>query len=443
MASLPNTPPARTPHLVAWRMLYLVVQAGSSIAVAALVSSATSAATASAFLVAQGTVVAVQTIADLGLSQSATTWLANAREQDPDTGGELTAALLAGALRTALLATVAVAASGLLLLGEPGVSGALLLCAPLAGCALVIAALDGTLRSTGDIRTPVRLAVCSRTGMFAGTAVGVVLSDSAAVIALACSATTVLATGPAIRRLWLGRARRDVWRRHRRAVLAACLPIGASQLAVVMTARITTPLAAGVAGVTVAGAFEIAWRLFQVSQYALGGPLTALAPRIAVEQARGERHTLIRSLLVAAALGTLAIPVTYVVAPFVSDLIAGDLSDPTTDALRILAVAVPFSLVILPSSFVLASRSATHRWTLAGASALGAVTNVALTVAIPVTHFNVAVGPTAGSIVSGVLLTYAALRPDGATLPADHDAAASSDRASAADEAPLGTPASG
>lgn len=411
MASSGATPTPRTTALVVWRMLYLVIQGGSSVAVVALVSATSSATAASAILVAQGTVVAVQTIADLGLSQAATTWLADARERDRASGTELTAALLAGALRTALLATVAVAISALFLLGEPGVPEALVLSAPLAGCALVIAALDGTMRAAGDIRTPVKLAISSRGGLVLGTAIGVALSDDPAVIALACSLTTLLFTAPALVLIWRGRGRRDQWLRHRRSVLAACLPIGASQLAIVLTARITTPIAAGVTTVIVAGAFEVAWRLFQVSQYVLGGPLTALAPRIASEQARGERGTLVRSLGVAAVLGTLAIPVTYVAAPFVSDLLAGELADPTTEALRILAIAIPFNLMLLPAMFALAARGSRHRWALAATAGLGAVTNVALTVAIPATGFNVAVGPTAGFTLSGALLTILALRP--------------------------------
>lgn len=413
-AVAPGPPPEPGPpvwQLIVWRMAYLLVQGGSSVAVVAIVAATTSAAAAGAFVVAQGTVVAVQTIADVGVSQAASTWLAGARERDPALGRDLHATMLAGGLRTSLVAVALTALSALLFLGDPDVPVTLLATAPVAGCALALAAVDGTLRAAGDVRRPVRFVLLSRGGMLLGVGLGVLLSERAPVIAGVCSAATVLASLPALAHLWRGRARKAVWRRHRRELVAACAPIATSQAAVVLTARITTPLAAGIAGVLAAGAFEVAWRLFQVGQYLLGGPLSALAPRIAREQARGERTTLRRALGAAFVVGCAAIPVVLLVAPLASRLTGGDLAPGATDSLRILACATPFALLALPASFALAARGPRARWLLAATAAAGAAANVALTLALPSTGLDVAVGPAAGCVVSGLALAGAALRP--------------------------------
>lgn len=410
-ASITEEP--RTGQLLVWRLLYLVLQGGSSLALVALTLRWAPADAASAFLVAQGTVVAVQTIADLGVSQGAATWLARARDEQPEIADELTASFMTAASYTAGAAVVASAASALLFIGDSDLMLTMVLCAPLAGLAVVVAALDGTLRAQNEIRTPVVIAAVSRLGMLVGAGVGALVAETAAEIAVACSAVTLAATLPGLVRLWRGRAGAEVWRRHRRTVVAACLPIAGSQTAVVLSARVTTPLVASIDGKIAASAFEVAWRLYQLVQYGLGGAMTAYFPRIAREQARGETTTLRLALLISIVGGSLCGAVIYLAAPYAGDLVSGTLAQPTVEALELLAFATPFGVMALPAGAALAASGRAGNRALLWISAAGAVVNLAFSATIAHTGLSAAAGPAAAAVLAGSLLGVAAWRLTG------------------------------
>jgi O-antigen/teichoic acid export membrane protein len=171
-----------------------------------------------------------------------------------------------------------------------------------------------------------------------------------------------------------------------RELLHAAVPLGCAQLFVVAAGRLDTVLLGAMAGVTVGGGFEGAWRVYQLSQYIVGGLASAAAPFVsnAIGSARrGEALAIVRRIGMLVLLAGLACgAVTLLFAGTICRILFGDSLGPAVaHALAPLALITPVTFVALFATVLLAISPST-RWWILPANALGAIVNVVLILTI-------------------------------------------------------------
>ncbi len=366
----------RLPRAAGWRLAYLLVQGGASVVVFVLLGHLLPGWSFAPVAVAQGVLVLAQAVGDFGLSQAATTALTARVTTDPTQRGPLAAATAVSFYGGALLAGLLTLGSALLLSGDARTATAMM--APAAAATVLVAGADGLLRSDGQFARPFRLMAASRLGAFAGVVVAL-WTDAPAAVAAGVSGGTVLASAGALRYLLgvdAGARRADV-----RWLLAACLPLGLSAVLVVASARLDTLVLGGASTVREAAAFEAAWRLYQLGQYAGGVLATAGAPFMARAIAGGEeraaRRLVVQLLAVAAGLGVLAAIALALLREPLGDAFYPSNPGRVGDLLPLLAVATPLGIV---GQVVLAALSVSEpgRRTIPMAFLVGAVLNLVI-----------------------------------------------------------------
>jgi O-antigen/teichoic acid export membrane protein len=211
----------------------------------------------------------------------------------------------------------------------------------------------------------------------------------------------------------------------------ASIPLGLSQVFIVLGTRFDTLLAGALSGLIAAGTFEGVWRTYQLGQYAVGALATAAAPFIADKLGAGELDEalrllgqLLRRLLL---VGIAAGAVLYIARGPLADVLAGSLHRRVANGLPILALLSPLAAVTLPAFYTLITRDGERRRAL-GFFIVGAVVNLAVAASLaPSEHVHgVLVGCVIGSATTDLLLlgrlvvVVRALRQEspGATVPA-------------------------
>jgi O-antigen/teichoic acid export membrane protein len=371
--------PERARAAAGWRFAYLLAQAGGSLILFAGVAQLLPADQFAATAVALGALVLAQAVGDFGLSQAAVTVLPARMAAQPGRRADLLAgaargsawAALAGAIITVCLA-VAVA--------KPARDPTLLV-APAAATAVVLAGIDGLMRSVGEFRRPVGLMLMSRIGSLAALPVAAV-ADSATAVCIAVSAGSIVGSMPAgLALLQRARLSREP---EVKGFLRAALPLGASQVMVVGAARANTVMVSVIASVGAAAAFEGAWRLYQLGQYVAGGLATAVAPLIAHALGSREddlaRREIRRAAAVVAGLGLSAMVALLVLDDPASRLLFGaDFGPRVARALTPLAIVTPLAFVAFLATVVLAVGRRGRRLILA-ANTLATAINVTLVI---------------------------------------------------------------
>jgi O-antigen/teichoic acid export membrane protein len=373
----------RLPRATAWRFAFLFVQGGMSLLLFSILAHVLSASEFAPTAIAQGVLVIAQAVSDFGLSQAAVITLPALLVAHPQDARDLMrgASLIfmvgaAGALALALVAVAVV---------SPAARLPVALIAPAASMAVLVAGSDGMLRATGEFRRPVILVSLSRAGAFLGVLAAT--TDSASLTCAAISLGTVLASLPAtvllLRRYRAGR------RAVTKELVRTALPLGFGDIFVVAGGRMNTILLSAISG-TVAGAgFESTWRLYQLSQYVVGGLATGAAPFMSHALGAGRSQDLVRILR---RIGTLTIlsgiglgAGTYLVRRPVSEFLFGRLGQQVAGAIAPLAALTPLSFAGFLAMIVLAA-SARDRWAIVAASALGAAINLVLVILLAPAH---------------------------------------------------------
>jgi O-antigen/teichoic acid export membrane protein len=306
-----------------------------------------------------------------------------------------------GAAGTALLLTLA---ASLLVPGAAGLPVALV--APAAAATVLVAGADGILRARGEFRKPVLIVVASRVAAFAGVPTAA-LTHSAAWTCAAISLGTVLGTVGAARTL--AGFRHDDARGETAGFVRATIPLGLSQLFVVLGTRVDTLLAGALSGLVAAATFEGAWRIYQIGQYAIGGFATAAAPFIADALGAG-RHAdlvvLLRRLMIRLVLGGFVVGAAiYFGRHLLARLLAGSLAAPVAGALPAVALLSPLTIAGLLALYTLIAQEGQRRGVLA-AYALGAAVNVGAAAALAPGHggAGVMLGCAAGLTTTNLIL---------------------------------------
>jgi O-antigen/teichoic acid export membrane protein len=364
-----------------WRFAYLLIQGGASVVLFSALAHILARDAFAAAAVAQGVLVIAQALGDFGLSQAAVTALPSRIAAEP----AHKQALLAGAVRAfAYAGAIAVL---LTIVAAPLVPGPavvpVLVIAPAAGASVLVAGADGILRAQGEFRRPVLIVAASRTAAFAGVPVALVTRDAGWACA-AISAGTLLGTIGAIRAL---RQAADPGGRPPATAgfVRATLPLGVSQLFVVLATRVDTILAGALSGLVAAATFEGAWRIYQIGQYAIGGIATAAAPFIADALGSGRAAELIgmiRRLMVRLVAGGVVVGAAmYLGRSPLAHLLAGSLAAPVARALPALAFLTPVAVAGLLGMYTIISFER-HRRDVLVAYVAGGVVNVILAAAL-------------------------------------------------------------
>jgi O-antigen/teichoic acid export membrane protein len=347
----------RLPAAAGWRFSYLLVQGLSSVALFALLAQILPAGPFGAVAVAQGILVLAQAVGDFGLSQGATTALTARLGAMPARRVELLAAATATFWAGAAAAVVLVLVSSLPLAHGP--AQATLIIAPAAGCAVLVAGVDGLLRAQGEFRRPVVLMALSRLGAFAAVPVAA-LTHSADATAAGLAGGCLAGTAPAI--VLLGSLARRPAAADVRWFVHAIVPLGLAQLLVVGSARLNTLLLGSFSTVAAAAAFESGWRLYQLGQYVGGVLATASAPFVASAIGRGRpgeaRRLVVRLLALASVAGVLVATALLVLRGPLAHAIYPSGRRRVEDLMPWFALATPFGLV---GQIALVTLSATDR----------------------------------------------------------------------------------
>jgi O-antigen/teichoic acid export membrane protein/cyclophilin family peptidyl-prolyl cis-trans isomerase/glycosyltransferase involved in cell wall biosynthesis len=367
----------RLPSATAWRFVYLLAQGGLSLTLFVVLAHVLPAHAFAATAVAQGALVIAQAVGDFGLSQAAVTALPARMAADPERTREL---LRGAAMSYATAAVGALVVTMLAALVVPAAARpAILLIAPAGAATVLVSGADGVLRAQGEFKRPPLLVTMSRLGAFAGV-VAAVATGSAAATCAAISAGTVIASLPAVMVLYHCYRAGD---RGRAADLRrAAIPLGAAELCMIATGRLDTILLSAIAGTLAGATFEATWRIFQLTQYVVGGLVTAAAPFVANAYGAG-RHddalALIRrvGLVVMVAGCALGAGLLVAAGPISSGLFGARFGPLVAHALRPFAIVTPLAFAGFFSMVVLAASPA-DRWWILPANALGAVVNVVL-----------------------------------------------------------------
>ena len=397
--------PERVKVATAWRFAYLVIQGGLSTVLFVWLAQVLPPGPFAACAVAQGVLVIAQAVGDFGLSQAAVTALPariarSPKEQD---------ALTAGAARAFLVAAVAALMLALMVVlvvpAEARVPVALV--APAAGAAVLVGGADGLLRAVGEFGRPVFLLLISRVAAFAAVPVAIA-TDSATWTCAALSVGAVVGSLPAGMSIW-HRAR---WhsRARTREIVATAFPLGLSQLLIVASGRLNTVVVSALATVSVAAAFEGAWRLYQLGQYVAGGLATAVAPFVG-HALGARRHTqvagpLMRLAAIMAILGGCWMMVLLAFGEPLSTLLLGQsYGAQVADAIPPLALVSPIAFVAFVAMMTLAASDQDRAWILV-ANVFGSAVNLVLvfTLASAQGAKGASIAAAAGIGVAGVLM---------------------------------------
>jgi O-antigen/teichoic acid export membrane protein len=374
----------------AWRFVYLIAQAGISLATfagLALILPTREFAPAS---VALGVLVIAGALADLGLSASAISILPARIARNPDASAEI----LSGAVRAFYLA--ASVAFLIPLLAVPGIGSSarlsVLLVAPAAPAYVLVAAADSILRAGGEFRRPVLLVMLNRAGGTLALPVAAATGSGA----WSCAAVafgTVAATSPCFRLLTRIRAAEPDARAA--DIIRAALPIGLSQLFVVLGGRANTVILSSTVSTTAAAAFETAWRLFQTGQYFAGAVATGIAPFLGDALGRQRRteldRLLLRALVIVSCAGLLFCGLLLAVRQPLAHLLVGELGSDTANVLVPLALVSPLTFAGFVGTIALVMSGVDRKVVLA-ANAVGAAINLGLAVIFIPTHKAVGAG---------------------------------------------------
>lgn len=401
-----------------WRMTFLLIQGGGSVLLSAALGHILDAHAFATTSLSQGVLVIAQAIGDFGLAQAAVTVLPAWIARSPESSTRL----LAGAARAyvyagaaAFLLTLASAA----IVPEAAVVP-IIVSAPAAGAAVVVAGADGLLRSQGRFRLPVLFVAASELGGFVGIPVAFATHSAIWTCAAVSAGTTVGTAGAAVT-LYGYRNKMRLQSRRRpmagqadlapstREFLTAATPLGLAQVFVVLGARFDTLLAASVTGLVAAGTFEGVWRIYQLGQYGAGALATATAPFIANALGAGELPqalALLRRLLWRLlGVGLLAGAVLYLARWPLAHLLAGSLAAPVAHGLVFLAVVSPIAAVGVPAFYTLIALDG-ERHLVLGCFALGAVVNLGLCAALAASLgvHGILIGCAAGTAATSALL---------------------------------------
>jgi O-antigen/teichoic acid export membrane protein len=387
-----------------WRFTFLGLQGGASVVLFAILGHALPRNAFAATALAQGVLVIAQAIGDFGLSQAAVTMLPARIAAAPDQER----ALLAGASLAYLGAgTAALALTLLSIVFVPSAAVVpIAVSAPAAAATVLVTGADGILRSRGEFRRPVLLMAASEIGGFIGIPVAIA-TRSADWTCVAVSIGTTLGAAGAV--MLLVRLLAPGAPAMARPFARASVPLGLSQVFIVLGTRFDTLLAAALSGLLAAGTFEGDWRTYQLGQYAVGALATAAAPFVADKLGAGEIDEalhllgqLMRRLLV---VGLAVGAVLYLARDPIAHALAGSLARPVAGGLPILSGLSPLGAVTLAAFYTLIARDGHRRYVLF-CVAVGAVTNLAVAAALaPSLHVHgVLIGCVAGSALSDVLI---------------------------------------
>lgn len=334
--------------------------------------------------VAQGVLVIAQAVSDFGLSPAAVIALPSLLATRPQDRFDLmrgaSLIFVVGAAGSVVLVLLAVAVV------SRGARLPVALIAPASAMAVLVAGSDGMLRAVGEFRRPVILVSLSRAGAFLGI-LGAATTGSASWTCACISLGTVLASLPAI--MLLIRHYREGTRALSRNFMRTALPLGFGDLFAVAGGRMNTILLSAISGTATGAGFEGTWRLYQLSQYVVGGLVTGAAPFMAHALGAGRYRDLARILLRVGAItifsGIVLGVGTYLLRNSISHLLFGSLSHQVAGAIGPLAVLTPLSFAGFLATIILAS-SPGDRWAIVAASALGASINLALVIVLAPAH---------------------------------------------------------
>jgi O-antigen/teichoic acid export membrane protein len=398
--------PRRLHLAVMSRIAYLVVQGGSSVATFALLARLLDPVGLGAAAVALSVFVGAQALSDLGLGQLATVELpAIAAARNPQATTRTTAALATLFVRAALVAMLLAAAVALLV--PAGARLATLAIAPAAGASLLVTGAESLARARGELRAPLAYVAAGRLGFF--LAIPLLLGDPSAADAIAVfSATTAIGALPALRALLAVRATAPS--SSVRPLLRRALGLGLATGLVTIGTRGNVLILAHIEGLTTVGAFEAAWRGFQLAVYAVGALGTAMTPFAAQALAAHGRRALLRltlpGLAVTVAAGVLATVAIFLLSGPLTSVLYGAGDPDARSALEMLALALPltYAAYFVQSAIVLPLR---QTGTLLVASAALCLVTVGVTVALADAHgaAGAATGVVAGqAALLGVLV---------------------------------------
>jgi O-antigen/teichoic acid export membrane protein len=368
----------------AWRFAYLFTQAGLSLGTFAGLALILPTDEFAPATVALGVLVIAGALADLGLSSASTTALPARIAQSPSARGEL----LSGAVKAYYWAAGLALVLPLIALAGLGHSSqlAVLIIAPAAPAYVLVAAADSILRSEGEFRRPVLLVALNRAGALVSLPVAAVTSSSV----WSCGAVglgTVIATVPAIMVLRSTRSAAPSARAS--GVIRAALPIGVSQLFVILTGRVNTIILGSVASTAAAAAFETSWRLFQTGQYFAGAVATGIAPFLgnALGAGRGAdlNRLLMRSMGIVTCAGVLFSGALLAIRRPVADILAEGLANDVSRTILPLAIVGPIAFAGFVGTMALAASDA-DRHILLVANAVGAALNLGLAIPLVPAH---------------------------------------------------------
>lgn len=375
--------------------MYLFAQAGISFitfAGLALLLSTREFAPAS---VALGVVVIAGALADLGLSPTTISVLPARLALMP----EASAQILSGAAKAFYWA--AGVALLLPLIVIPGLDHSSRLCvlaiAPAAPAYVFVAAADSILRTGGEFRRPVLLVGLSRLGGWAALPTAAVTGSGP----WSCAAVTfgtLAATAPAFR--FVARVRAADPTASAGDTVRTSLPLGLSQVFVVLGGRADTVILGTAVSAAAAAAFETAWRFFQIGQYFAGAVSTGVAPFLGDALGRHRRDELDRLLLRALAIVTVAgflfSGLTLVLRRPITELLVGDVAAGAASALLPLALVSPLAFAGFVGTIAL-SMSRSDRRIILVANVLGATTNLALALILIPHHHAAGAGVAAAT----------------------------------------------
>jgi O-antigen/teichoic acid export membrane protein len=327
------------------RVVYLVLQGGSSVVVFALLARVLDPDELGAVSTAFAIYAVAQVIGDLGLSQLTTIEVPRALSESRVRGDAVAARVARLFLVGAAMAAALTAA--LSLICPPDTRLAVLALAPASASALLVSAGESLRRSYGDFWSPVLFVASSRLPFFAVIPL-LGPNPTAAAAAAAFSGATFAGSIPAIR-LVLRSARK-----HRVAttttastVLQTTLAIGIVGMLIVLATRLNVVVLALVATLEAVGEFEAAWRAFQPLVYAAGALGTAATPFTAAAAWSGARiRPIVESGLIGAAgIGLFGAALLLIFADPIAVVVYGMGDSSVVGSVRVLAVAAPITTV--------------------------------------------------------------------------------------------------
>jgi O-antigen/teichoic acid export membrane protein len=376
--------PTSLGRATAWRFAYLLSQAGLGLVLFIVLAQVLDPDAFAIAALAQAVLVIAQALGDFGLSQAAVTVIPARLAREPGSR----ARVMKGAARAFGLAAIAALVLGTVAAALVPASARLatLLVAPAAAASVVVSGADGLLRAQGEFRRPVALVTLSRLGAFLAVPAAVI-TDSAAWASLGLSVGVVLATLPAGR--ILVKSHRASSDGDASEMLRAAGLLGTAQIFIIAAGRLNTVILGSLISVRAAAAFEGAWRLFQLGQYAAGGLATAAAPIIGAAVGGGpdsELRSVLRKLTLALGAGGVMYGALLLFAgPRVSPLLLGEVGEDVADVLLPFALLSPLAFLGFLAMVTLAASPA-DRKSVPLAYLFGSVLSIGLVLLLSESH---------------------------------------------------------